>query len=84
MLELAPGALVQFSKARGGRYFESGALISFINFWPQNDTFFLSSYAKTVTYSNKMRAIARKVLRGTTLCSHGYFYQENKMVIKVR
>ena len=33
MLELAPGALISFSKARGGRgAYLKGALISFINF----------------------------------------------------
>ena len=74
MLELAPGALIKFSKASGGAYLK-GALISFINLTPQNDTILISSkpklYHKNIKkryrklFFVKLETIRNKFLRGT-------------------
>ena len=55
MLELAPGALIKFSKAR------REALISCINFWPQNGTIFIS-IVNQKGYIYKFKKRCRKLL----------------------
>ena len=49
MLELSPGE-------GGGGLFEEGTIISFINFWPQIDTFYLE-LTQTVTHKSLINVI---------------------------